>query len=100
MLKLKSKTETLITVDCNDLDNFIREVTGQNNWDSVSDQEWGNDSQHRFTISGKLSGYDRNQWEVFKSTGHNSGCLLRTILDGLCADKLIPPGTYLIDVCW
>lgn len=104
MPKLKSVTEsvteTVIKVDYSDLDTFIQEVTGQQNYECIADQEWSNDSEHRFTVTGELSRYDRNQWEVFKSKGHSSGYMLRTILDGLCAEKLIPAGIYLVKVCW
>lgn len=96
---LKSETETIIKVQYFDMDEFIEEATGHT-YEVVASEEWGNDSQHRFAIDGKLGDYEQKEWDQFKKTGECGTYFLRTILNGLCADKFIKPGNYLISVCW
>jgi hypothetical protein len=96
---LKSVTETVIKVQYYDLEEFIDQVTGHA-YEVVASEEWGNDSQHRFAVDGKLSDYEQDEWDNFKKTGECGTYFLRTILNGLCSEKKIAPGNYLITVCW
>lgn len=97
--KLKSTTETVIRVEYYDLDSFIQEITGQHDFECVANMEWSNDSEHRFNVNGKLGQLDLDDWNNFKA-GQYENYRVRTILNGLCADKHIPAGTYLIRVSW
>lgn len=99
MNALKCVTETIHSVSDYDLETFIREQTGHS-YEIVPNEEWGNDSQHRFTLDGKLDEWNVKDWEAFKSTGEQKNYQLRTILDGLCADGKLAAGTYLINVSW
>lgn len=98
--KLKSTTETVIRVEYYDLDSFIQQITNQD-FECVAIEEWENDSEHRFIVSGKLTTMDLNSWGLFK-TGKLSGGVMPVycILNGLCLDGHIPAGTYLIRVSW
>lgn len=103
--KLKSTTETVIKVHSNDLDKFIQEITGQKDYECVAAQEWENDSQHTFTVNFTVDGkiddfYGKTDWDKFKEGKISGEFMLGTILNGLCADKHIPPGKYLIIVSW
>jgi len=98
--KLKCTTETIIRVEYSDLDKFIQEITGQKDYECVPSEEWGNDSSHRFTVDGDLSKFDLKDWNKFKAGGEDHSYKLRLILDGMCADKHIPAGIYLVRVCW
>lgn len=100
MPTLKSRTETIIRVQYYDLDSFIQEVTGQKDYECVAGEEWGNDSEHRFNIDGKLSEFDKPEWDKFKAGNGKHNYMMQTILDGLCADGHIPAGTYLVSVSW
>lgn len=97
---LKCTVETINNVEVNDLEDFIKEVTGHG-YECIPNQEWSNDSNHRFMIDGELDEHDRSNWEAFKR-GEASNCnfILHAILTGLCADGHIQPGTYLVNVCW
>lgn len=99
MPKLKKTTETVHNVEVDDLESFIKAVTGHR-FECVPNEEWSNDSQHRFAIEGALDDYERKNWELFKSTGKPELFMLRTVLEGLCVEGHIPAGTYLINVCW
>lgn len=96
---LKCKTETINTVEVDDLEQFIKETTGHA-YEVVSNEEWGNDEQHRFIIGGRLLDYQQKYWETFKSTGEQHQYNLHTILNGLCAEGHLLPGTYVINVSW
>lgn len=96
---LKCKTETVNTVEVDDLEQFIQETTGHA-YEVVSNEEWGNDEQHRFEIGAGLLNYQQADWDTFKSTGEHRQYWLRIILDGLCADGHLLPGVYMINVSW
>lgn len=98
-LVLRCETETVHKVDVNDLETFIQAVTGHT-YECVPNEEWGNDSQHRFNVDGKMQDYQKEDWESFKKTGKEESFNLRCILEGLVADGHLAAGTYLITVCW
>lgn len=101
-MSLKSITKTFIVVDYNDLNEFIQEHTPFSNYDCVESEEWGNYSKHSFSIDGKLSDYEKRQWNSLhdvkrpRSWDH----MLRVILNALCEQGIIPAGEYLISVSW
>jgi len=98
---LRCKTETVINVDMYDLESFIKEVTGRT-YEIQAGEEWGNDSEHRFKIDGKMQTWQADDWASFKAgTMKRSATLkLRAYLEGLCADGHIQPGTYIISVSY
>lgn len=97
--KLKCERETILSTEYHELERFIKECTGHD-INVVAMEEWGNDSQHRFHVDGKLNDYDREQWENFKKTGSEESFCLRYILDGLCSEGKLEKATYLVTVCW
>lgn len=99
MEPLKCTTETVIKVEYSDLEKFITERTGHS-YEIVPNEEWSNDEEHRFVVTGKLVGYQQKDWDAFKSTGVEYQYRLHTILDGLCADGHLAAGIYLISVSW
>ena len=96
---LRCETETIHKVEYHELDSFIQAVTGHY-FECVPNEEWGNDSQHRFDVDGDLSEYDQKEWDKFKKTGEQQLFGLRTVLDGLVKDGHLTAGVYLITVCW
>jgi hypothetical protein len=98
-MSLKCKTETINSVEVSDLEEFIEQATGHA-YEIVPNEEWGNDEQHRFVVSGELIDYQKKDWEEFKSSGRQHQYRLQYILDGLCCDKQLLPGTYIINVSW
>jgi hypothetical protein len=98
--KLKTIIETVIKVDYDDLNNFIQEVTGQKDYNCVESEEWSNDSQHRYQIIDSMDPYHLEKWKNFKAGKGPHAYMLYTILDGLCKDKHIQPGIYIITVSW
>lgn len=97
---LKCKTETIVRVDSDELENFIQTVYGVS-YDIVGNQEWGNDSQHTCTIQEKktLDAHDLKKLNGFKEGKSISYCLL-IILQDLVNQGLLQPAQYLISVCW
>ncbi len=98
-MDLKVRTETTRVVDYKDLDAFIRHHTGRD-YNCVADEEWGNDSQHSFTVAPLKADYNRRDWDAFKAGTRGEGYMLGTILDGLCSEGKLPAGNYLVEVCW
>lgn len=97
---LECVKETIIKVNVYDLEDFIEKKTGHT-YECVPNEEWSNDSQHRFNIDGEMDSWRSEEWNAFKMNGHTTGSyLLRTILTGLCAEKHIEPAIYLITVSW
>lgn len=106
-MALKSKKETIITVDYGDIDAFIAEkYPFLKGYEIQQGEEWGNDSQHRFIVSGKIMDYDREDWEEIKNSKDakemrkNTEYRAELILNMLVADGHLEAGKYIIDVCW
>lgn len=98
-MTLKCKTETVNVVEVDDLERFIRETTGHA-YEIVPNEEWGNDEQHRFEIDGQLEDSNLEDWKAFKYDGEQHQYRTQTILNGLCKDGYLLPGTYVINVSW
>lgn len=96
---LRCETETTHKVDVYDLETFIEAVTGHT-YECVPNEEWSNDSQHRFDVDGEMADYQLKCWESFKNTGAEETFCLRAILEGLVKDGHLTAGIYLITVCW
>lgn len=98
---LKCETETVINVDMYDLENFIQEVTGHK-YEIQAGEEWGNDSEHRFTINGKLYKWESEDWAKFKAGQMKRSATnkLRAYLQGLCVDGHIQAGTYIVSLSY
>lgn len=98
-MNLKCKTETVHSVNYNNLEQFIKQTTGHE-YEILPNEEWNNDTQHRFLIDGKMLDFHQKDWEAFKSTGEQDPFRLRNIMNGLCADGHLLPGIYVINVSW
>jgi hypothetical protein len=92
---LKAVNETIIKVHYEDLNDFINKVTGQE-YDCVLGEDWLNNSLHFFVVDGDFAFH--KEWMQFKSNKDNGRDLIETILNGLCAEKYIDPGYYVITV--
>ena len=103
MSQLKMKTKTYYEVDYNDLEEFIRTVTGHD-YEIVCNEESSNDSSKTYSVTGFKSDYEKQyklpNWVEFKNTGRNKIFMLGTILNGLAEDGHIPMGEYIVDICW
>lgn len=108
MPKLRTKTETVISVNYGDLDAFVEQVTGRT-FDFVFAEECGNDTSHMFEVvggRGKCSletwtrGMEEAEYWIANGDGEYGGCGAGTLLDWLCSKGHIEPGNYRVDVCW
>ncbi len=95
---LKFRKEVVITVDSFELDSFVEQVLGQP-LEFIASEECSNNSQHRYVIDGKLDKWSAKCYLDFKK-GENTLYPARAVLNGLCSEGYIEPGTYLIVVCW
>lgn len=93
-------------MDYNELQKLIHEKFGFTEYDFVSVEECGNDSEHSFDVDGKLDKFDKetlSQWENGnpqmrgKKYVHYSNSVL---LNALCFHGIIEPGEYIVEVCW
>lgn len=95
---LKTEKKTVLKVDCYALDEFVQAITGHS-LDFVCTQECGNDTDHEFNVDGKVDKWARESYE--KHCKGDTQCYSASyILNCLCADGHIEPGTYLVSVCW
>lgn len=100
-IKLKCEKETIISVEYDDLEDYVEKVYPfLKGYQFAVVQECGNDTQHRFVIDGKIDKQDAEDWEKIKVNKVLKNYRNRLLLDMLCHDGLIEPGTYLIAVCW
>lgn len=95
---LKYTVKTIYKVEYHDLEAFVKKIYNMRNYEFVANQECSNDSSHEFNINGILG-----KWELAESEKIRNGrlsCSNRSVLQTLCADGYIEPGTYIINVCW
>ena len=98
--QLPRVTELIHCVDYGDLEKFFALVY-QVPFEFVSDQECGNDSSHRFCPNGELCDYDKKDIKDWvDSEGMSGSYMTHRLLDDCVRMRLIPAGTYLIEVCW
>lgn len=99
--KLKFKEEKVFRLDHDELDRFIAKVYGLKDFSVVMTEEASNDSTLSFAeISArKQDEYDLEMLDNFKQ-GINRRFFTHVILNDLCIQGLIPPGDYIVDVCW
>lgn len=98
---MKITTKQIHQVAYFDLDDFVSLTYGMP-FESVSIEEWDNDSSHTFSGigSGPLSKYESRVLDEIKTSGEFPNGCLRPILHDLCLRGLIPPGDYIINASW
>ena len=98
-MALVCKTETVHSVDYNDLEIFIREETGREDFEILADLECSNDKALRYSITGNVEEYDLQDFIAFREGGLKF-CMTRKIMECLCANGKLSPGTYVINISW
>lgn len=92
--------KTYCIVNYSDFDEFVNKVY-KINYNFVAQQECGNDSDHSFpNVTGNILDSDKEDAEKLRKGEKPSWFSTGLLLDCLCADGYIPPGHYLIKVCW
>jgi hypothetical protein len=99
-MKNPFKKEVIFRADSSDLDNFINKEYGTKIYEFVADQESGNDVSHSFTVSGKLSDWDKKALKKFNVHYPAGGPITHILLNDLCRQGKIESGRYIVDVCW
>lgn len=95
--------------DWNEFEDLVLQHFGQP-YSFVVDMECGNDSEHKTYAAletepvpgsnkAKLAEYEKQDIERFKTTGRGSYLYGRLVQD-MVNRQLIPPGHYLVTVCW
>lgn len=101
MPALNYTTETTHTVDSHELEQFVQaNYPGAKEYSFVADTECGNDSVHSFDLDGSPP----DEWGQKKvadfAAGKRVSFVTRTLLQDMCSRCLIPPGKWLVSVCW
>lgn len=91
------KVETLYTLTESAFSRLIREHVKPGHY-SLYDS--ANDTTHRMTVSGTASASTAEALAELLDDSEISIYKLRDVLDELCSRKIIPPGTYLMEVSW
>lgn len=94
---LRAKKKVIFEVSHRDLETFIQKEYGRADYDFVSDTECSNDSNHDFTVDGKVD--DPERVAAFREQDH-IGYLTGDLLNDMASRGLIEKGTYLVKVCW
>jgi hypothetical protein len=93
--KLKSITDITHTIKYNDMIEFIHLVSGQE-YDCLIIEEWNNDIELNYNVERTIEEYDLEAWNSFKTGDKEQEYSFHSILNGLCSEKLIPFGKYVI----
>ena len=100
---MKTTSVTVLKVNYNELERCINEFLKSKDYkgeefEFVSDHECGNDSDHEFKVE-PISDLDLKSLTASIKKGKLTWATHR-ILDYMCKEKVIEPGTYLVQVCW
>lgn len=96
---LKCKKKLVIEVDYRDLERFIAEEYGLDEFCAI--EESPNDSTHQYNVS-KEEIDEYNQKRIDKIIKHKSSAHweLGVILIDLCNKDKLEEGDYIMEVCW
>lgn len=88
------RTRTVIEMSYSELETLVhKHMIKHRDYSFVDTEECGNDTSHTFDVNGEIDEWERK--ELAKGKGSNYA-----VLNHLCAAGVIPPGSYLIEVCW
>jgi|ERR1035437_137067 hypothetical protein len=100
---MKTKTKTVIEVDYHDLNEEIAKFLkskdlpiGADGFECVVEEEWGNDSDHAFTLEKEQP----DEYDMVKMKKGNYQYKVGSILNWMCAEGVLAAGEYLVTVCW
>jgi len=97
----KTETKVVHKAEYHDVEEFIKEEMGFNEYEIPVIEEAGNDQVLEMAITSDAPGeYDIREIRKMLDSGEPENYSLRNILNYLCSIGKIPPGTYLIDVSW
>lgn len=99
MIEFEHKTETVITVDYDEIDRIINIAFPGTEYACAAAEEWGNDTQHELEIDGDSMYIDKTDIEKMKA-GEMPLYSLHSVLNDMYNNGLIPKGNYLIRICW
>lgn len=98
---LKCRQETVFSVDYGDLEEFIKHIYGNKQYEFACAEEVSNDTIKRYKVDKKeeISDYDLKKLNSFKA-GNFESWITRLLLQDMVNNGILQPGTYSIDVCW
>lgn len=96
---MKTKQESVFTVDYNDFDKTVQQHFGRPEYECVAYQEWNNYSCYDFDVDGKFYDWDLPELAEWVTTG-KGGPGVRVLLNKLYVDGVIQKGKYIIQVSW
>ncbi len=88
-------------LDYSDFDDLTKEVYGRK-YDFVPSEEANNDSSYYYSnvVAEPLDEYEANELLKFQNKVSDVNWFAGSLLQDMCFKKVIPPGNYLIQVCW
>lgn len=93
---LKCKKISYIAVDYRNLDKFIEDEYSLKDFSCFISEEMNEYAKYTFIVSGgMLQPYDEEKLDRFKS-GQPEKYILQIVLQDLCNQNKIEPGTYLV----
>lgn len=92
------QTETIIKVDYNDFDTFIKEKYGLSSF--YGTLESGNDTDHRYDCSKVDDFFDKDDFQEILDNNSCNHWELGTVIEGMIRDGHLQRGVYLVRVSW
>lgn len=86
--------------DYNELEKLLLENFPGIDPDLITREEWGNDEEHSFTVTGSLDAYDTELVAKYIAGEWTRWGTTQVLLDALCLRGIIPSGEYILDVSW
>jgi hypothetical protein len=92
-----TKPDIDFVVEDHELNRFVEDVYGLQDYNVACSEEWSNDTEHRVEArKEELAQYYKDKLKDLSTNSYT----LSAIMSDLCNRDLIKPGVYLITVCW
>lgn len=90
----------MIEVNYSDLERAIEKHFGFKEYCIPAAEEVGNDTSLTYRIDGKLDPWELKDLEEMKACGGNKNWRTQMLMNALCADGILEPGEYVINISW
>lgn len=96
---MEYREETVFCVKWYELEKAVQDEFGHV-FEFVATEEARNDNVYRYRVGGEVNEWEKREVDKFVATGDLDLYMTRALLNTMCARKVIPAGTYLVEVCW
>lgn len=96
----KFKQVSYIECDYSDIEELIQRFYGFTEYNLVSAEELSNDCSVSYTLTGEIADWELEDVIEMTKTKEPMDYRTRNLLEYMCAEGVLVPGNYLIQISW